>query len=143
MSQPPQFRLAALFVVVTIISFVLAAMFAFPWWLSLPLLFVFTCSIPAALIIIVIDQGGYPRAFGVGALVPTSIVAFWTGLFVVQGAELGFGDLIDGAMWLWIAEVVACAVGVVAGLVSTAVHWLVAERESNAKKSDHNGEALA
>ena len=68
MPQRPQFRLAALFVLITVISFVLAAMFAFPWWLSLLSLFVLTCSLPAALIIVVIHRDRGARAFAVGAL---------------------------------------------------------------------------
>ena len=135
MRQPPQFRLAALFVFVTIVSIAMAAMFTFPWWLSLPLLFVFTCSIPAALIVIVIHRGGGLRAFAVGALVPTAIVAFWMGVYVVQGAvDLAFDQIADAALWLWISQLVVCGVGVVAGLLSMVVYRLVAETESDTEQ---------
>ena len=140
MSNQPtgcRFSLASLLVVTAVVAVILGAMFVFPWWVSLPMLCLLTFAAPALLLTAAIQGRGDLRAFAVGAMVPTMIMAFWTGLFYVQSTyDEDFTDIVEARLLFWIAELAALAIGLLVGPLCIAVRRMLQKREVLCERGD-------
>jgi hypothetical protein len=70
-----QFGVGQLFAIISVLSLVLAIVFAFPDWLASAAVIVASISLVAALTIAVVYAPGQARAFCIGALFPATLVA--------------------------------------------------------------------
>jgi hypothetical protein len=90
--RPAQFSLATIFIVTTIVAFILALIFVFPDWLAGPMILFLMLAVPAVLAVGAKFGPGSWTAFCLGALVPTGTILIgiaFTFFVLIQQAGLG------------------------------------------------------
>ena len=75
-SPPAQFSLATIFIVTTVLAFVLALVFVIPYGLAGPIILVLMLAIPAVLLVCAKYGPDTWTAFCIGALMPTGTCLF-------------------------------------------------------------------
>ena len=128
--RPPQFSLFSMFVVTTAVAAVCSLVFSMPAVVAVPLLVLFSVTLAAVLITVVIYGRSYQRTFCIGAVVPFGVLLLSLGFGGIVIVMDGPGPRGDG-FWCRLGLVGVWVSSIFVGAICVGVRRLVEKRRDS------------